>query len=195
VDQTAKSEVGKGPCLGWKGFSTQQLQGVTIRLLSTILVRTISMPLSQFGIGWCFETARYKETNAMLTGGCFCGWIRYEAANPFDETNCHCSICRRTTGAPFIAWFSVPRPRFRFLSGRPTRFQSTQKGARSFCPRCGTQLTFEHDDFPDEIDVTTCSLDDPDSLPPRDHTHMSSKLRWIKLCDQLPEYPEGRPQA
>jgi hypothetical protein len=24
---------------------------------------------------------------------------------PFNETNCHCSICRRTTGAPFVAWF------------------------------------------------------------------------------------------
>jgi len=39
----------------------------------------------------------------MLTGGCFCGAIRYEADGaPFRETNCHCSICHRTTGAPFL---------------------------------------------------------------------------------------------
>jgi AraC-like DNA-binding protein len=31
----------------------------------------------------------------MLTGGRFCGSIRYEAdGKPFHETNCHCSICR-----------------------------------------------------------------------------------------------------
>ncbi len=43
----------------------------------------------------------------MLRGGCFCGNIRYEAVGtPFNETNCHCSICRRTTGAPFVTWFS-----------------------------------------------------------------------------------------
>jgi len=87
----------------------------------------------------------------MLRGGCFCGWIRYETgATPFDETNCHCSICRRTPGAPFVAWFSVPRSQFRFVCGEPTRFESTAKGTRSFCPRCGTQLTFEHEDFFDE---------------------------------------------
>ena len=129
----------------------------------------------------------------MPKGGCFCGWIRYETdAAPFDETNCHCSICRRTTGAPFVAWFSVPRSQFQFVCGEPTRFSSTAKGTRSFCPRCGTQLTFEHEDFLDEIDVTTCSLDEPERLPPRDHTQTTSKLTWVKLADQLPQYKESR---
>ena len=113
----------------------------------------------------------------MLKGRCFCGAIRYEMGGaPFHETVCHCSICRRTTGAPFVAWFSVPRSEFRFVQGTPIRFRSTEKGTRSFCPRCGTQLTFEHDDFLDEIDVTTCSLDEPERVPPRDHTRTSSKL-------------------
>src|SRR4051812_47536370 len=107
----------------------------------------------------------------MLKGGCFCGEIRYEAAaRPFNETSCHCSICRRTAGAPFVAWFSVPRTGFRLLQGAPARFRSSAHGTRSFCPRCGTPLTFEDDDFPQEIDVTTSSLDDAESVPPKDHT-------------------------
>lgn len=129
-----------------------------------------------------------------MKGGCYCGRVRYEAAGaPFNETNCHCSICRRTTGAPFVAWFSVARERFRFVAGRPTLFRSTPKGTRSFCPSCGTQLTFQHDDSPQEIDVTTCSLDDPQAAPPKDHTRTSSKLPWIRLADRLTEYPERRP--
>jgi hypothetical protein len=129
----------------------------------------------------------------MLRGGCFCGGVRYEAAGtPFNETNCHCSICRRTTGAPFVAWFSVRRLDFRFVAGTPARFNSSEKGTRSFCPRCGTQLTFAHRDFPDEVDVTTASLDDPEAAPPRDHTRTSSKLSWVKLADNLPLYPEAR---
>jgi hypothetical protein len=56
-------------------------------------------------------------------------------------------------------------------------------------------LTFEHEDFPEEIDVTTCSLDDPDALPPKDHSRASSKLSWVKLADQLPEYKESRQQG
>jgi hypothetical protein len=58
----------------------------------------------------------------MLKGGCFCGRIRYEAAGtPFHETNCHCSICRRISGAPFVTWFSVSRSEFRLVCGEPAR--------------------------------------------------------------------------
>ena len=132
----------------------------------------------------------------MLKGGCFCGQIRYEAAgSTFSETNCHCSICRRTTGAPFVTWFSVARSHFRLVGGEPVRFRSSAKARRSFCPRCGTQLTFEHEDFLDEIDVTTCSLDDPDVLPPRDDIHTSSKLSWIHLTDGLPRHHESRQEG
>jgi hypothetical protein len=128
-----------------------------------------------------------------LTGGCFCGWVRYEASGtPFHETICHCSMCRRTTGAPFVTWFSVPRTQFRLIRGEPARFRSSANGQRSFCAHCGTQLTFEHQDFPSEIDITTCSLDDPNVLPPKDHTWMRSRLDWIALADRLPEYPEAR---
>jgi len=56
-------------------------------------------------------------------------------------------------------------------------------------------LTFEHEDFSNEIDVTTCSLDDRDALPPRDHRHASSKLSWVKLADQLFEHSESRRQG
>lgn len=129
----------------------------------------------------------------MLSGGCFCGAVRYEAEGaPFHETNCHCEICRRTSGAPMVAWFSVPRSGFRLVSGIPARFPSTATGTRSFCAQCGTQLTFENSDTPDEIDVTIASLDEPDRLPPKDHTYVRSRLRWIRLADQLPQYQKVR---
>ena len=128
-----------------------------------------------------------------MQGGCFCGVIRYEAAGSlFHETNCHCSICRRISGAPFVAWFSVAKSGFRFTAGAPTRFRSTAKGERTFCPRCGTHLTFEHEDFAGEVDVTTCSLDHPDLLPSKDHTHTHRKLSWVVLNDGLPAYLESR---
>lgn len=124
-----------------------------------------------------------------LAGGCYCGRVRYEAAGePFNESSCHCSICRRTTGAPFVAWFSVPRSQFRVIKGSPASFRSTPKALRSFCAACGTQLTFEHDDFAHEVDVTTCSLDDPNALPPKDHIWTASRLRWVHLADGLPEF-------
>jgi hypothetical protein len=129
----------------------------------------------------------------MLEGGCFCGDVRYRVEGaPAQETNCHCSICRRTTGAPFVTWFTVSPADFTFTAGTPARFASSAHGTRSFCPRCGTQLTFQSSRARDELDITTCSLDDPERVPPRDHTRTSSQLSWIELADDLPRFPEAR---
>ena len=129
----------------------------------------------------------------MLTGGCFCGTVRYEAdARPFHETICHCSFCRRIVGAASVAWFSVPRSALRFVSAPPASFKSSTKVVRRFCSTCGTSLTFEEEDHPDDVDVTICSLDDPEAVAPKDHTEAASKLGWEQLCDGLPAYPERR---
>jgi len=130
----------------------------------------------------------------MLTGGCYCGANRYEVAGaPCHITNCHCSICRRTTGAPFVAWFSVKPQEFRFTQGTPTFFRSSGKGLRSFCPICGTQLTFVDSDDPELIDATICSLDDPEQLVPEDHIFVRSRLNWVHLNDNEPHHLESRP--
>jgi hypothetical protein len=131
----------------------------------------------------------------MLTGGCFCGAIRYEAeGTPFRQTNCHCSICRRTTGAPFVAWFSVRAADFRIVKGEPARFASSEKGVRFFCSRCGTQIAFRNADLAGEIDVTTASLDDPERVPPRDNIFTGSRLAWV-MPDRLPDHRESRDGA
>jgi hypothetical protein len=102
----------------------------------------------------------------MLKGGWFCGRVRYEAdANPTHATACHCSICRRASAAPFVAWFTV----------KPGEF------------------TFQSDRHPGEIDVTTCSLDDPEQVPPKFHIWRASGISWVKTADGVPAYPEKRP--
>ena len=128
-----------------------------------------------------------------IEGGCFCGQLRYEASGPVtDETNCHCTICRRTSAAPFVAWFSLPAANFRFTRGTPSRFRSSERAERAFCPHCGTPITFQHDALPDEIDVTICSLDDPERLPPKDDTQTATQLGWLAGGRELPRFPGSR---
>lgn len=128
-----------------------------------------------------------------LQGGCLCGKIRYEVTGePFNRTNCHCSFCRRASAAPFVAWFTILSKDLYWRSGQPATFQSSARVKRSFCRDCGTPLTFAHEDFPGEIDVTTCSLDTPAELAPLDHVWTSSQLPWVKLVDGLPAYRESR---
>jgi hypothetical protein len=97
-------------------------------------------------------------------------------------------MCRGTTGAPCVAWFSVPSGDFVLLSGVPTRFRSSSHATRTFCATCGTQLTFVDDASAGETDVTSCSLDEPNRIAPRDHTYIRSKLEWLQLADGLPQY-------
>jgi hypothetical protein len=143
------------------------------------------------------ESGRYGDRNRgdvmTLQGGCACGYVRYEVSGaPAKETICHCSTCRRTSGAPFVAWFTVPAQGYRILAGAPARFESSAEAERTFCPRCGTALTYRSRRFTDEVDVTTCSLDEPERIPPRDHTYVRSRLSWVKVADGLPEFETTR---
>lgn len=129
----------------------------------------------------------------MYAGGCFCGAVRYEAEAPAtNSTWCHCSMCRELSGAPSMAWFSVPRVQFRYVRGRPSTYHSSPGVTREFCGACGTQLTFADERSPRELDVTTCSLDDPEALPPQDHTFAGSRLHWEAISDDLPRYLRTR---
>lgn len=129
----------------------------------------------------------------MLTGGCLCGAVRYEAGGtPFHVTLCHCETCRRASGAPVVAWFSVRKNDFRLVRGAPSKFHSSTLGVRSFCSRCGSALTFENSDLPEEIDVTICTLDEPGKLPPADHTWVSRQLPWMSMDDGLPQHETTR---
>lgn len=129
----------------------------------------------------------------MLTGGCYCGAIRYETSGPVsNQANCHCEMCRRTTGAPCVAWFTVPRDQFHILTGTPTSFRSSNHATRHFCPTCGTQISFADDALQDEIDITACSLDDPNQVPPRHHIFTASQIAWLKLGDGLPTYSRSK---
>lgn len=128
----------------------------------------------------------------MLTGACYCGAIRYQIkAEPINRTVCHCSICRGTTGTPCVAWFTVARAAFH-LQGTPTLYRSSARGTRAFCSICGTQLTFTNLQFPDDIDVSTCSLRDPAAVAPTSHIFTSSQLSWLHVSDDLPRFSGSR---
>jgi hypothetical protein len=97
-------------------------------------------------------------------------------------------MCRGTTGAPCVAWFTVPKAEFHYTAGTPVQYRSSSHGVRSFCGQCGTQITFADDDYPDDIDVTTCSLDQPGLAPPRKQIFTDSEMPWMRHLHDLPRY-------
>lgn len=127
----------------------------------------------------------------MLAGGCQCGAVRYEASGtPRDKGICHCSMCRRCSGAPMVAWFTLDADAFRFTRGEPRSFRSSPEAVRRFCPDCGAQLTFEA--IAGEVDVTIASLDDPAAVAPEFEIWAESRIGWMDLVNQLPRHDRRR---
>jgi hypothetical protein len=126
-------------------------------------------------------------------GGCFCGAIRYRVGGkPTNSMVCHCQTCRRVAAAPVVAWVTFPIAQFQLLRGEPSEFHSTPPVRRTYCGACGTPLTYEQSDSPDSVDITTCSLDDPDQFPPTHHSWLSHDLRWLRFGDGLPTFQQSR---
>jgi len=128
-----------------------------------------------------------------MQGGCFCGAIRYRVSSePCRVTHCHCVHCRRTSGAPFVTWAVYKAQDFSYTQGRPTNCETRPGVTREFCGECGTQLTYQHRDATDCIDVTAASFDTPEALAPADHVWCDRALPWISMDDGLPRYREDR---
>jgi len=129
-------------------------------------------------------------------GGCLCGALRYRATGAARfATLCHCASCRRAAGAPAVAWVSFPADAFAFTSGEPVRFRSSPPVTRTFCGCCGTPLTYRSDAFPNVVDVTTASLDEPGRCAPLDHTFVSERLRWWRPEPRWPEFSRSRAEG
>ena len=131
-----------------------------------------------------------------LAGGCACGAVRYRlASEPFDAGYCHCELCRRSSGAPLLAFATVPLDRLIVTRGEMRRRRSSDFGERGYCADCGTQLTMHVDHQPDTIDFTICSLDEPDLVVPGFHLFVSSSPRWFEVADSLPRHQRLRPDT
>ncbi len=125
-------------------------------------------------------------------GGCLCGAVRYQISGPpLRGTICHCHICRRISGAPFLAWAIVASEQHSLTSGEPTSFRSSQRVMRQFCRTCGSPISFQFDDaISDKIfGVTVGSLDRPEAFPPTRHNWTSRQIPWVTFADGLPRNP------
>ncbi len=127
------------------------------------------------------------------SGGCFCGELRFRSdAEPVETGYCHCSICRRTTGAPLLVFASFPVESFTYTKGEPQIFESSSKGQREFCGICGTQICFRESGVARTVDVNSGALEEINAVAPEHHIYTSSRVEWLEFDDQLPKYENER---
>lgn len=123
-----------------------------------------------------------------ITGGCVCGRTRYVLkSRPSSPGDCHCIDCRRSAGAPYVTWGSVPRGDLVVTKGEPRKIAYANR-IRSFAACCGTHLFIEDTKDSETIDVTIASLDDPAPFAPQKVIWLEDKLPWVTLDESLPSF-------
>lgn len=122
-----------------------------------------------------------------LAGSCHCGYVQYRVDQEVldDVANCHCSICRRSSGGTFVTWATVPRECLSWTAHAPAHYQATAQSERYFCPRCGAQLALYTELAPQTIDIAVATLDKVDSFPPTREIWVRNKIAWVALSDAL----------
>lgn len=124
-------------------------------------------------------------------GGCLCGAIRYEIeGEPLQVVNCHCVMCRRHSGAPFLTYAAFPISNVKFLSGTPKSYRSSEAAIRRHCDNCGSPIDFTFDVDPSVIWLTIGSLDRPELMPSTENWFIKGKLPWIHTDENIPSWLE-----
>jgi hypothetical protein len=125
----------------------------------------------------------------MPKGQCHCGAVKYEmSTNTVHQALCHCSDCRRHSGAPMVAWGLVAKDDIT-IEGETKEYASSENGRRHFCPDCGTSLFYTSEAiFPGRIDVQIATLDDPNSIVPQAQIQTAERIGWMKKLDSMPEF-------
>ncbi len=137
---------------------------------------------------------------APFSGGCACGAIRYECANPpVYMGNCHCEHCQQATGSAYLPAVAVPEGDFALSGSEPGVYdRPSDKGhnmRRAFCTECGSPVFLINGASPTLRIIYAGSLDDPGQYRPRMNIFTASAHPWDLIDPDIPQstgMPERR---
>ncbi|MDH3667190.1 MAG: GFA family protein [Paracoccaceae bacterium] len=145
---------------------------------------------------YCYIAASKPENTSMgYKGGRLCGEVRYEtSAEQLWVCHCHCSKCRKQTGAAVGTFVGFPAGSVRWLARNPERYRSSEDVERSFCPTCGSSIGFHR---AHETSLSIGSFDHPEDVVTdesfRLHVMHREHIDWFDTADDWPRYEKFGP--
>jgi hypothetical protein len=122
-------------------------------------------------------------------GGCLCGAVRYSAtAAPVRGMICHCSMCRKHSGAPILSFVHFPVASFCWIGNEPTRYRSSDYAERGFCSVCGSTVSMHEEVLIDRVQIAVGTLDEPNRVSVDDHVWTCDQIDWFDVHDDLPRF-------
>jgi len=113
----------------------------------------------------------------MITGGCLCGAVRYEAEGEADWTAlCYCRDCQRTSGSGYVPVMGVKRA-------------NGNVATRHFCPTCGSLVMGGNlDDEAGVLSLYIGTLDDPSVFKPQVAIFTRHRLPWDCTAEGVTQF-------
>ena len=113
--------------------------------------------------------------------------MRYRVTgDAIARTLCHCISCRRATGGASVGWAVFAKDDWQLLQGEISEYSSSPGIYWRSCPTCGSLVGYRRDSRPNHYDITTATLDDPDTFPPTVEIWVGEKIDWETLNPALP---------
>lgn len=131
-----------------------------------------------------------------MEGGCTCRAVRYAMQTaPLFVHCCHCTWCRRETGAAFALNAMIETDRLTLLRGTPEWVatpSASGKGQRiARCPACRIALWSHYAGAGAKIAfLRVGTLDRAEDMPPDIHIFTSTRLPWVVLPEGVPAVAE-----
>lgn len=130
-----------------------------------------------------------------LTGGCFCGRVRYRIGAPLGAgRSCHCSRCRKAFSGTGSAYAEVVPGSFSWVQGEDnlTYYETTPGWGLCFCRSCGSTLGGTNNGA--VHGVTLGSVDGDPGVQIEMHIFVDSKASWDHIGGNAPQFPDFPPR-
>jgi len=132
----------------------------------------------------------------MAKGSCLCGAVTWKASGELTPpSHCHCSMCRKANGAPFVTFTSCAVEDFEWISGEKNveRYESSPGLVRGFCKTCGSSVPGTTPGN-NRVFMPLGCMDESTGLSDGRHLFVGSKATWHTIADDLKQhetYPSG----
>ena len=132
-----------------------------------------------------------------ITATCLCGKARLICGRPSGTGSyCHCTDCRKSTGAAFSVAVPFEASGFQVVSGRIGSFAKVsdegRELTRNFCLDCGAPLFGTSKHLPQTIFVKAGVIDDQSYVLPTHESWCQSKVEWATITPSLPTHLKGK---
>jgi len=132
--------------------------------------------------------------HSILTGGCLCGALRYEArGDPQYAGLCYCADCRKASGSGFMPFMGFAAEQLT-ITGESirslTRAIHGGEAVRNHCARCGGLVFGGIVGTDASHTIYAGSLDDPSAFRPRIAIFASRRPDWAPIPPGLTVFDE-----